>query len=193
MSVSGPTGIAFAVALAAEALLLGGLVVSIVRPAWRVWPPGEPGWRFWWSWGLLAVVVVASLAVAWLDRGTFVLDHPAWRVAGVVVFVAAETFNEWAVRSVRRRASWGLKAELSVRGPYRRTRNPQTLAQSAMIVGLVLVVDSALLVVVGLIGIACLVLIVVTEESWLEATYGDAYRRYRHRVPRFLGRRRGPE
>ncbi|MDX1622842.1 MAG: isoprenylcysteine carboxylmethyltransferase family protein [Gemmatimonadota bacterium] len=184
------SSVVFAAVIAAELLLIASIVASIVRPAWRIWPPGARDWRFWWSWGLLKAALVGAIVLAWLDRGTFVFDHWGWKVAGVALFVVAEGLNEWAVRSVRRPASWGLEAELSTAGPYRWTRNPQYLLQSAMVVAVVLVSNSALTAIAGGVGIAALLLAPFAEEKWLEETYGEAYREYRRRTPRFLGRRR---
>ncbi|MBW3660911.1 MAG: hypothetical protein KY397_04680 [Gemmatimonadetes bacterium] len=188
-----PRWIAFAIVLLSEALVLGGLVVSIVRPERRVWPAprGARSWQFWWSWGFLGVAVAGSLVLAWFDRGTFVFDHWVWKVAGVGIVAAAEFFNERAVRAVGRPASRGLGGPLVTRGPYGRTRNPQYLAQSAMVVGLVLVADSTLLAIAAVPGIVSLLLTPFAEEKWLEEHHGEAYRRYRERVPRFLGRRGG--
>lgn len=179
-------------ALAAEALLLAGLAVSILRPERRVWPPpGARSWRFWWSWGLLGIATAAGLALAWLDRGTFVFDGAGWRVAGVAILLAAEAFNEWAVRTVGRTASRGLGGDLVTHGPYGLSRNPQYLAQSAMVVGLVVLADSTLLAIAAVPGIAALLATPFAEEPWLEERIGAPYRRYRERVPRFVGRRRG--
>lgn len=186
-----PRWIAFAAVLIAEALLLAGLGASIARPERRVWPPpGVRSWGFWWSWGLLGVATVAGLALAWLDRGSFVLDAPVWRVVGIAILIAAEAFNEWAVRTVGRTASRGLGGALVTSGPYARTRNPQYLAQSAMVVGLVVLADSTLLAIAAVPGIAALLVTPLAEEPWLETRAGEPYRRYRERVPRFLGRRR---
>ncbi|MDX1660183.1 MAG: isoprenylcysteine carboxylmethyltransferase family protein, partial [Gemmatimonadota bacterium] len=112
-------------------------------------------------------------------------------VAGIAILALAEVFNEWAVRTVGRTASRGLGGELVREGPYAFTRNPQYLAQSAMVVGLVVLADSTLLALLALPGIASLLLTPLAEESWLEERHGEAYRRYRERVPRFLGRRAG--
>lgn len=185
-----PGWIAFLVVLAAEVLLIAGLVVSIAKPERRIWPaPGARSWQFWWSWGLLGIALVAGLVLAWFDRGSFVLDHWGWRVVGVAILALAEVFNEWAVRTVGRTASRGLGGALVREGPYALSRNPQYLAQSAMVVGLVVLADSTLLAIAAVPGIASLLLTPLAEESWLEEQHGESYRRYRQSVPRFLGRR----
>lgn len=184
--------VAFWIALVAEILTIAGLLVSIGRSRLRTWPPpGARSWQFWWSWGLLGVAVAAGLVVAWVDRGSFVLDHWGWRAVGIAILGLAEVFNEWAVRTVGRTASRGLGGELVREGPYAFTRNPQYLAQSAMVVGLVVLADSTLLALLAVPGIASLLLTPFAEESWLDERHGESYRRYRRRVPRFLGRRSG--
>lgn len=183
--------IAFAVLVAAEALLVASLAVSALKPAWRTWPPPSArSWQFAWSWGLLGVAAVAGLALAVVDYGSFALDGWGWKAAGAALLVAAEVFNEWSVRTVGRHASRGLGGELISAGPYAISRNPQYLAQSAMVVALVLIADSTLLTVAAPLGIAALLLTPLAEEGWLEERHGERYREYRRRVPRFIGRRR---
>lgn len=176
-----------------ELLLLGGLVLSIVRPARRTWPPpGARSWQFAWSWGMLGVALVMGLVLGWLDRGTFVFDGLAWKAVATVLFLAAAAFNEWSVRSLGRHASRGLgREDLIARGPYRWSRNPQYLAQSVMVAAIAMFADSVLLAIAAALGIVCLLVTPLAEESWLEERYGEPYRMYRRRVPRFFGRRRG--
>ena len=181
--------------VAAEGLLLASLAISALRPAWRTWPPPGPrSWQLAWSWGILGVVAVAGLVLAIVDYGSFVLDHWGWKVAAVALLVAAEAFNEWSVRTVGRHASRGLGGALVTAGPYGLSRNPQYLAQSAMVVAIVLIADSTLLAAAAPLGIAALLLTPFAEEKWLEERHGEAYRNYRGIVPRFLGRqgRRDP-
>lgn len=178
--------------VAAEALLVASLVVSARWPGWRTWPsPSARSWQFAWSWGLLGVAAIAGLALAILDYGSFVLDGWAWKAAGAAVLLAAEAFNERSVRTVGRHASRGLGGELVSAGPYSISRNPQYLAQSAMVGAIVMIADSTLLAVAAPLGIAALLLTPLAEEGWLEERHGESYREYRRRVPRFIGRRRG--
>ncbi len=74
-------------------------------------------------------------------------------------------------------------------GPFAWTRNPIILSHALASLGAALLVASpaAVVLVLGL-GIP-VQFIVRHEERSLEARYGDAYRRYRDAVPRWLPRR----
>lgn len=43
---------------------------------------------------------------------------------------------------------------------------------------------------IGILGVALNLLAPFTEEPWLTERFGDAYLAYKRRVPRFIGRRR---
>lgn len=72
-------------------------------------------------------------------------------------------------------------------GPFRWSRNPAYLTLTLFYLSAAVMVDS--LWVVALSAPAVLVLtygVIVREERYLERTFGDAYRRYRARVRRWL-------
>ena len=57
-----------------------------------------------------------------------------------------------------------------------------------MTIGIVLVSDSWRVAAIGAGGMACLFLAPIAEERWLVERYGESYERYRHSVPRLIGR-----
>lgn len=182
---------AFAIVLAAETFLLAALVFSIRRPRRRIWPPpAQRSWQFLVVWIATAVAFLGSVALAFLDYGSFVFDHSAWRWVGGILVVAGTALADWGVRALTSRTSRGLGGEFRQRGPYRWTRNPQYLGHIAVVIGFVIGFDSLRLAVTGLVGIVCLLLTPLAEEPWLAERYGDAYHEYLREVPRFLGRRR---
>jgi protein-S-isoprenylcysteine O-methyltransferase Ste14 len=72
-------------------------------------------------------------------------------------------------------------------GVFRRTRNPLYVGVSVALCGLALIfaLDWMLVLIVP----ACVILhfaVVRREESYLEGKFGEAYRRYKERVPRYL-------
>lgn len=182
----------FAVVLATELFLLAALLLSIRRPRRRIWPPpGQRSWQFWSVWVATAVAFLGSAALAFLDYGTFLFDHVAWKWIGGALIVLGTALADWGVRTLTSRTSRGLVGEFRRRGPYRWTRNPQYLGHIAVVLGVMLAFDSALVVVSGLLAIACLILTPIAEEPWLAERYGEEYQEYLRTVPRFLGRPRG--
>ena len=74
-------------------------------------------------------------------------------------------------------------------GPFAWTRNPIILSHALATLGVAFLVASpAAVVIVLLLGVP-VQFIVRHEERSLEARYGDAYRRYREDVPRWLPKR----
>jgi protein-S-isoprenylcysteine O-methyltransferase Ste14 len=74
-------------------------------------------------------------------------------------------------------------------GPFAWTRNPIILSHALAALGLACIVASPAAVLVVLLLGGPVQFIVRIEERSLEARYGDAYRRYREAVPRWLPRR----
>lgn len=76
-------------------------------------------------------------------------------------------------------------------GPYRWSRNPQYVAYTLFPVGYALTGVA----VTAWAGVALYLLLVhltvLVEEEHLERRFGDAYRAYRERTPRYVGRPRG--
>lgn len=76
---------------------------------------------------------------------------------------------------------------LVVHGPYRFTRNPMYVAFAVLYIGVTLLVNSAWPFVFFPVMITLLDrLVIVREEAYLEAKFGDAYRSYRARVRRWI-------
>ena len=72
-------------------------------------------------------------------------------------------------------------------GLYSATRNPQIVGYGLVVVGYALLWPSWSGLVWVLLYAAIAQLMVITEEEYLLNLYGDAYRRYCHMVPRYLG------
>lgn len=180
-----------AVGILAEVVLLASLIVSIARPEFRLWPP-PPGsrWALAWMWDWTVAASGAGLILAVVDYGSWTLDDPAWILAGSAALALGAGVTDWGIRSLGRETSSGLPGVFLATGPYRWSRNPQYLGDILMAIGVMLVSDSWRAVVLGVGGIACLLLAPLAEERWLVERYGDAYEDYRRRVPRLLGPQR---
>jgi protein-S-isoprenylcysteine O-methyltransferase Ste14 len=140
------------------------------------------------AWGL---AIIAGLALNWLLPLPFLpADLPA-RWLGGMVFVLALALAAWAIVTITRAGSnvpTNLPTTSIVEsGPYRFTRNPIYLGMFLGLIGLGIAFDNLWLPMM-LVPFASVVRygVVACEEAYLERKFGDAYRGYRSRVPRWL-------
>ncbi len=84
---------------------------------------------------------------------------------------------------------WDPPRTLVTTGPFAWTRNPIILSHALATLGVALVIASPAMVVLVLVLGGAVQFVVRHEERTLEARYGDAYRRYRDTVPRWVPRR----
>lgn len=181
--------IAFWTALVCGVLLLWVLFRSIAWPEQRIWPPPEDraGWQFWLVWVLIVGLVTAIVTVGVQDFGSLGLDGWIWRAAGGILFVLGNLLAWWGVSQLGAVPTTGLHGEFITGGLYRCSRNPQYLGDTLIIAGFVLAANSWLAVWPSLLALACIIGAPFAEEPWLESRFGEAYRTYKKRVPRFLG------
>ena len=187
-AVSGWTWVAFAVVIACEVVLIAAVLVSLVSPRRRIWPPpGGNTWQFHLTFWPVVVGVPAALALAWLDWNTFVWKDDERILAGGALVAVGLGIADWGVRTLGRPTSSGLGGPFQERGPYRFSRNPQYVGDLMAAVGFALVANSRLLGIATLLGLVGLVLGPLAEEAWLRQTYGETFETYARRIPRFIG------
>ncbi len=83
------------------------------------------------------------------------------------------------------------KTELVTGGIYAYSRNPAFLGFDLQYIGMLLMYCNLLTEMFTVFAIVMLHLQILQEERYLNATFGRAYLDYRHRVFRYLGRRKG--
>lgn len=167
--------------------LIGALVWSIVHPERRVWPPKEA------TKGIKIRVWAATVAVF---SATFVLgisnwnsmDWPAeirWGVGLMLIIVG--NIVVWAgVVKIGFAATSGEVSELQTDGLYRYSRNPQYVADMAILVGWAVLSASGWAALVAAVGILTLAIAPFAEEPWLEENYGELFRSYKSCVRRYI-------
>lgn len=141
---------------------------------------------------LFALSLLAGLGLHWLIGWPPRWGGLGWHLwLGGAIFVLALGFGFSQVRGLRRRGTTvnpaGAPSFLIETGPYRRSRNPIYLALTAAYLGATLALGS--LWVLAFLAVPLWLLdrrIIPFEEAQLETAFGDAYRRYRDRVPRWL-------
>jgi protein-S-isoprenylcysteine O-methyltransferase Ste14 len=175
----------FMAGLALAALLLGLLLLTMRVPSLRIWPV-QGGWQSYVFWPLFRGLNVLCFAMALADRSVL-LGLPVWvRAVAAVVLATSLALFIYAFRVLGRDNSYGAQDGLVTRGIYRWTRNPQNAMLMVVYGALAITADSGPTYLLCAAMIAVYFLMVVLEEPWLAGIYGEAYRRYCRRVPRFF-------
>lgn len=172
-----------------ELTVLAVIVVSIVWPETRIWPPGDVSWRFWAYWAPSIVFIFGLAFVGYRTAGGFVFTGLLWSGAGILLLVAAIGLLIWVYLHFTVREGAGLEGELETGGPYQVTRNPQVIGMLLVTAGLVILVNSRIFTMLCMPLFLIYSLMPFAEESWLHEEFGEEYEQYREAVPRFVGRR----
>ncbi len=171
----------------ANLLLVAGIIWSIFQPERRFWPPiRSTAAHKTVVWTLTCASFGAALILGLLGWAT--LDLPwilRWGVG--LGLIASGNVVVWSgVMQLGLAVTSGDEGVLRTGGLYRFSRNPQYVADMAILVGIGLLSASALAWPVIVTGIAALCLAPFAEERWLSERYGDPYRTYLSETRRFL-------
>lgn len=188
----GVAGIITTTGLAVAGVLVALLLVTLAWPALRIWPtPGEKTWQSYLFWplfrGLNGLAFLAA-AATWPGGA---LGLPTWLrvIAGMVLAGSLGVFA-YAFRVLGRDNSYGADDGLVTGGIYQWSRNPQNAMLIVVYGALAMAADSG--PAFALAGATMLVywLMILLEEPWLAARYGEPYSRYCASVPRLFNWRR---
>jgi protein-S-isoprenylcysteine O-methyltransferase Ste14 len=181
------TVVVFVVGAVVAAVLLGALVATLLVPSWRIWPTPGPGtWQSYVFWPLFRSLNVLCFAVAAAGYDNF-LGLPLWlRVIALGLTAASIALFVYSFRVLGRDNSYGAQEGLVTSGIYGWTRNPQNAMLIVVYGALALAADSGPTYVLCAAMMAVYALMVLAEEPWLAAAYGEPYRRYCTTVPRFF-------
>ena len=117
---------------------------------------------------------------------SWVFQSPLRFVVGIPLALLGGMLAVWGMVTVGWKNTSGLKGGFVSDGLYRFTRNPQYVGDIVFFIGVGVIANSVFLWIVHLLLALVFVVAPLTEEPWLEEQYGNAYREYRGRVPRFL-------
>ncbi|MBA7701362.1 hypothetical protein ES703_110098 [subsurface metagenome] len=105
-----------------------------------------------------------------------------WLYAGLPIFALSLTLQVMITISV---ANTPLDKPIT-RGPYRISRHPIYFSSFLQFVGMGIASASWVILVCALLWIMFLNIAALNEEHFLVKQYGDAYREYMHRTPRWI-------
>lgn len=172
---------------AANLCLVCMLYWSIRRPDKQIWPPDRStSAHRAMAWTLSTTGFASAIALGLLGWGK--LETPGILRWGIgPLFIILGNVVVWTgVVQLGLAATSGAEDMLRTNGLYRYSRNPQFVADVAILAGIGLLSASSLAWPVVLSGILALVLAPFAEEPWLEERYGEAFKKYRSSTRRFL-------
>jgi protein-S-isoprenylcysteine O-methyltransferase Ste14 len=178
----------FTLVLSANILLIVGVLISILLPKYRLWPPPRKhSWQFWFIWILDGIGMIGVPVVGVLDWETISYTHWSRFLIGCPLILFGIIFSLWAIRTLSVHQSFGLKGTLVTSGPYQYTRNPQYIADIFSYTGIILVTSSSMALITGTLVVLLFLLLPFSEEPWLRQQFGKQYEEYCRNVPRFIG------
>ncbi len=189
--ISTMLALVFIATLLCELLLGASLVLSVLAPRHRVWPPpGRGSWQYVLVWCLTIAAVIGFVAAGALDWNSFIFSSSIRLPVGISLVAAGLALSVWAVGTLGVRETQGLAGRFTSQGPYRFSRNPQYVGDIAVTAGLAVVFNSGLAWILAAVGVILFAVLPLTEEPWLRDQYGSSYEEYASSVPRFISLRR---
>ena len=175
------------ITIMAETFLVASLIVTLVNPSLRVWPPPRRNsWKYFFTWGLTIGSWAGILTLGILDWNSFLLDHWLRFPIGICLIASSLILVIRAIKTLGFQASQGLGGTIVQQGPYQIIRNPQYLANIIMLGGFWILTNSVYAWFTCFLGMVWFIVAPFTEEPWLQKEFGPDYNLYMEKVPRWI-------
>jgi len=139
----------------------------------------------------LGALLLGLTAERFVTLRSFSIDWRLLAVTGVLLFVAGAVLMVAAAGLFRRLGTNAPPSRpttlIVTTGPYRWTRNPMYLAMTLIYTSLAIGLDSPIaLALLPMVLLTIRTQVIAREERYLEAKFGDEYRRYKTEVRRWF-------
>lgn len=180
--------VAFGCSMFGAACIFALSMVSLVCPAFQFFPPPD---KRSWQYGtfrllfrlfLYPLVVLSILTFELSDGSSAIVRY----VIGGALAAAGIGVAFWISIRMGWRNAFGEERGLQTTGWFRLSRNPVYVATWVGLLGWGIVVPELLVIILLMLWGILYMVAPFLEEPWLEARYGDNYRKYRRSTPRFF-------
>jgi len=174
-------------ALTLAGLTLAAIGWSVLRPDRRIWPPRSYGPKTpVVVWGVTYTLFGAIIALGILGWGGIAIASPLRYVLGPLLIILGNLAVWSEVIRFGLPQTGGAVGQLKVNGLYRYSRNPQYIADIAILAGWAFLCASMVAIPAIVAGILILLAAPIAEEPWLGKHYGKSYLDYKSTVRRYL-------
>ncbi len=174
----------FSIGLTALIFITALILLQLVKDDFQFWPPPNPqSWQKKVFRVLFRVFFYSLVILSFVDFQSSSL----WRyVVGSVLLVGGLGLAMRWTGFLGWRNSFGEPTGLKTTGPFSWSRNPVYMATIVGMMGWALVVNSALVSILLSLWALLYIAAPLVEEPWLECEFGDEYRSYMDRTPRYF-------
>jgi len=170
-----------------EVALFGNLVFTLLYPKYSVVPlPRKKTWQYWFTRISTFISTAGIIVLSTLDWNSSFFTHWSRYVLGSILLGIGTVFSVWTVRTITLHASSGGERGFITEGPYKYSRNPQYVGDIFTLMGIIVISNSFLVFITGMLGVVLLVLAPFTEEPWLRRQFPTEYDEYCKNTPRFF-------
>lgn len=153
--------------------------------------PDSAGVRFPPPLIFLGALLLGLAAGRFVPLSSFGIERRLLVAIGALLFVAGAAIMLWAAGLFRRLGTNVRPTQptsvIATTGPYRWTRNPMYLGMALIYTAFAISLDGPVaLALLPLVLIIMQTQVIAREERYLEAKFGDDYRRYRAEVRRWI-------
>ncbi len=139
---------------------------------------------------LLFLTLIGGLILQFFFPIRFINDVPVQLGIGVPIIGVGLGLRRWVFR-IASTAKTSLNPHSAVRslvvdGPFRFSRNPLYLSGIVTLLGVMVAVDTLWLLILQTLALVPIFLQVRREEEYLDARFGEEYKKYKARVRRWL-------
>jgi len=172
--------------IAAQTLMLVGVVWSVATPDRRIYPMKRRGFAFYVMWASFTYIFLSNAALVILDWNSGPWASSLRMCLGVPVAALGATFVGWGIWTLGVKNTSAIRDAFVVAGPYVLSRNPQYVGDIFLFLGVCIVANSEVVWITHLLTALLFLLAPFAEEPWLQDEYGEPYETYHRRVPRYL-------
>jgi protein-S-isoprenylcysteine O-methyltransferase Ste14 len=175
-----------ATAFCALATLNALLALTVFTDVLTLWPvPKKASWQSYTFWPLFRTGLGLTILLGIWQFAT-APSHGIEVFIGVPLGLLALGVTIYGYFDLGIENTYGADDSLVTTGLYRYSRNPQYVASIIGFTGLAIAVGTPETIMLSALAILVYTLLPYAEEPWLEKAYGEAYRAYEARTPRFL-------